>query len=266
MAMPVVQAGPTGGTVTQGGWEITSKKGHILNSNDVDSWSDSLQITLPEMVFGYNSWSFVFKNSGVGISLNAYDALKDCKDSKRPQVEVVAAREWKQKDMSAHPDVKKLEMDYDWTYTTAYTGTIMIKDEKAGSDIQGPGRVEATEEEINMEMLKAREPMLYYDDVVLFEDELHDNGIASLSCKVRVMPSCWFCLMRFGLRVDGVLFRVVDTRIFAEYGKDYVIREYQFREGKFQDLDVPDLQLKDPQELIELLDITERRLEKIYVK
>jgi type 2A phosphatase activator TIP41 len=28
------------------------------------------------------------------------------------------------------------------------------------------------------------EPILFYDDVTLFEDELHDNGIANLSVKI----------------------------------------------------------------------------------
>lgn len=28
------------------------------------------------------------------------------------------------------------------------------------------------------------EPILFYDDVTLFEDELHDNGVANLSVKI----------------------------------------------------------------------------------
>ena len=41
-------------------------------------------------------------------------------------------------------------------------------------------------------------------ELVLFDDELHDNGAAKLSVKVRVMPGCWFVLLRFWLRVDGM--------------------------------------------------------------
>ena len=32
----------------------------------------------------------------------------------------------------------------------------------------------------------------------------------------RVMPSCLFCLLRFYLRVDGTLIRVIDTRIYHQ--------------------------------------------------
>lgn len=37
-------------------------------------------------------------------------------------------------------------------------------------------------------MLQSRDPILFYDDVTLFEDELHDHGAVQLNVKVRVMP------------------------------------------------------------------------------
>lgn len=38
------------------------------------------------------------------------------------------------------------------------------------------------------QMLQSRDPILFYDDVTLFEDELHDHGAVQLNVKVRVMP------------------------------------------------------------------------------
>jgi len=38
----------------------------------------------------------------------------------------------------------------------------------------------------------------------------------SLSLKVRVMPRCWYVLMRFWLRVDNVLIRLRETRFFCK--------------------------------------------------
>lgn len=61
------------------------------------------------------------------------------------------------------------------------------------------------------------EPILFYDDIVLFEDELADNGTSTLNVKVRVMPSGWLVLQRFFLRVDNVLFRVFDTRMYVSF-------------------------------------------------
>lgn len=55
------------------------------------------------------------------------------------------------------------------------------------------------------------------------DDEMHQ----------RVMPTCFFLLSRFFLRVDNVLFRVFDTRIYHSFtgdaespsGAPYVVRE-----------------------------------------
>jgi WD40 repeat protein len=87
----------------------------------------------------------------------------------------------------------------------------------------GPGR-------IDMEMLRRPEPILFYKHLMLYEDFLHDSGIAQLSLKVRVMPSCWFVLLRYWLRLDGVLVRLCDTRCFHAFGTDFIVREYTVKE------------------------------------
>jgi hypothetical protein len=68
---------------------------------------------------------------------------------------------------------------------------------------------------------------------VLYEDELADNGIAILSVKIRVHPERLFVLSRFYLRLDGVLVRVRDTRVFVEFATGEVLREYQAREETY---------------------------------
>ena len=52
------------------------------------------------------------------------------------------------------------------------------------------------------------------------------------------MPSCFFLLMRFFLRVDGVLSRIHDTRLYHEFDSDYLIREYTEKEKKFSEIRV----------------------------
>jgi type 2A phosphatase activator TIP41 len=64
-----------------------------------------------------------------------------------------------------------------------------------------------------------------YADIPLFEDELHDNGTSALSVKIRVMPTFWLVLLRFFLRVDGVLIRLRDTRVFHKFGTDHIVSE-----------------------------------------
>lgn len=61
---------------------------------------------------------------------------------------------------------------FDWTFTTGYTGTI------SGFE------VEETNERIDMDKLRQRDRIMFYHDLTLFEDELHDNGIAVNSVKI----------------------------------------------------------------------------------
>ena len=81
----------------------------------------------------------------------------------------------------------------------------------------------------------------------MFEDELGDNGCAQLDVKVRCMPTGYFILMRFFLRVDGSLVKLHETRLYHAAGTDYAIREYVIKEKKISEL--PGLEaheLRDP--------------------
>lgn len=45
-------------------------------------------------------------------------------------------------------------------------------------------KVTKTAERIDMEKLKAREQIMFFDEVLLFEDELHDHGVSMISVKI----------------------------------------------------------------------------------
>ena len=45
-------------------------------------------------------------------------------------------------------------------------------------------QIEASNEKIDIEKLKVREKIHFYDDILLFEDELSDNGTSILSVKI----------------------------------------------------------------------------------
>lgn len=109
---------------------------------------------------------------------------------------------------------------------------------------------------------------------MLYEDELADNGIAMLSCKIRVMPARMLLLVRFFLRLDDVVFRIRDTRVFVEFGTDEVIREYTAREEKYEEVrkklagrkeDVL-AAMRDPNRLAEYIPIVEKSLEGLKLK
>ena len=117
--------------------------------------------------------------------------------------------------------------DYDWTFTSPYRGTLdtdpssaAAREATAGAagDVDGAAAAaawEVSEERVDRSMLMARDPILFFDELTLYESELDDNGEMSMSLKVRVMPRCWFILMRFWMRVDGVLLRLRETRLFC---------------------------------------------------
>jgi type 2A phosphatase activator TIP41 len=44
------------------------------------------------------------------------------------------------------------------------------------------------------------------------------------------MPTTFLILQRFFLRVDHVLVRVIDTRLYHEFGQNEVIREFKVKE------------------------------------
>jgi type 2A phosphatase activator TIP41 len=70
---------------------------------------------------------------------------------------------------------------YDWTYTTTYKGTSDTDQDWEKVD----------EPVINVERLQQKEPILFYDENILYEDELADNGTAVLSVRmVKKKSSC----------------------------------------------------------------------------
>lgn len=52
------------------------------------------------------------------------------------------------------------------------------------------------------------------------------------------MPSYWYVLLRYFLRVDDVLVRAHETRMFHMLNTDYVLREYSTKEAMAQDIKV----------------------------
>jgi len=74
-----------------------------------------------------------------------------------------------------------------------------------------------------------------YEIVDLYEDDLHDNGTCFLKAKVYVTEAGWAGLLRFFVRVDGVMARVLDTRFQHYFGDRHVLRERSWREGSWED-------------------------------
>ncbi|KJE95005.1 hypothetical protein CAOG_005535 [Capsaspora owczarzaki ATCC 30864] len=212
------------------------------------------------MVFGKNTLVAEHSASKFAFYFNAIDAL-DRVDKTTDSVKVSYAKEWAAT-RTHSAGINDVIKPFDWTFSSDYTGTLINPDTVTITEI---------DEEIDMEKLMQRDAILHYSDVLLYEDELADNGCSIMNVKIRVMPGSFFILLRFFLRVDGVFVRVNDTRIFHEFSTNYILREFTSREQKFSVLNercapgtIHDLEFySKPQTLHRLLDMTAGKREKI---
>ncbi|GCB62854.1 TIP41-like protein isoform X1 [Scyliorhinus torazame] len=237
-----------------GPWKLTANKSHIMKSKDIEKLAEEMKMhSLPEMLFGDNVLK-VQHAGGFGISFNATDALRTV-DNGHGTVKVACAEAW-QESRADSEHSKEVVKPYDWTFTTDYKGTLLGDELKL--------KVTPTTERIDLEKLKTREQIMYFEEVLLFEDELHDHGVSMLSVKVRVMPSSFFVLLRFFLRVDGVLIRTNDTRVYHEADKNYLLSEYSSRESNVSALqNVPQYLFTDPNEISKYLSLKKLICEKL---
>ena len=123
-----------------------------------------------------------------------------------------------------------MEATSDWTYSTPYKGTVRylntaaskIRDETSleidcNKDEVPQENLKATyptEASIPFEMLSPENPILHFGEIYLFECDLDDCGYTMSKVRFRVMKDCYYILLRYFLRVDGVKVRIFDTRIF----------------------------------------------------
>lgn len=117
------------------------------------------------------------------------------------------SKEWTWDCSSRHQDVKDVVKPYDWTYTTAYRGTL---NDKAVFH-------EAEEPSIDVARLRKQEPILFYDENILYEDELADNGTTMLSVR---LVSSWMKKKisdwsMFDIAGHAVMFLGIATALFT---------------------------------------------------
>lgn len=205
------------------GWNLSYQSRPISSSERIDQFTDSTGIRPPEMVFLENHLTIEHPETGLTIRFTAEDALLWCRltevqkqqqrrDSAGGAVDGVSASSaselqpvatgtptpqlikcksahlWENKSVALE-GIEQLELDYDWTYTTLYAGTL------APANPAAPGSWsswECSPDPINLPLLMRREPILWFASLVLFEDELHDNGVSQLLLKA-VGLADWRC-------------------------------------------------------------------------
>ncbi|KAF9480673.1 type 2A phosphatase activator TIP41 [Pholiota conissans] len=245
------------------GWIISASTNSISNARECDALQSTLGIPLPEMTFGNNSLTIKHVPSGTKYAFSTLEALRSVKRGELGEgdggVKVGHADKWLQSRTdpnSALPLPQTVaSKPYDWTYTTTYSGQEFFEEPKEEHNPEEPPEIEtgipptasfpiswkpADPEDpsntIPLAELSRPDPILYYAEIPLFEDELHDNGVSTLIVRIRVMPTCWFLLSRFTLRVDHVLFRTYDTRIYHSFKSfpPFIVREISGWEAPYE--------------------------------
>ncbi|KAF4519877.1 hypothetical protein B566_EDAN005216 [Ephemera danica] len=249
-------------------WKFHTKNSHILgskcgnpnhkcNENDSDkcqfcAFTQNLSLPhLPDMVFANNVLSLIH-DTGATFEFLALDALQ-CVSPDKMDLVVSCAQAWKESRKGCKLLEEGVKNPFDWTFTTQYCGTLHNID------------AQETTERIDLDKLRRKERILFYKDITLFEDELHDNGVAVCNAKLRVMPGSFYVLLRFFLRVDGVLVRVNDTRVYHEFDSEYLLREFTSREARLEEIDIPSALCVDPNEIMHLLPLVTSRYEKLQL-
>ena len=204
--------------ISIGGWTITSQQGHIATDVKAEKFKDELGIlSIPEQWYDSNFLELKHEASGIQFIFKGEDALRAWRAHQLTAVHVAASEQWthsRKSEMEAH-NAKQLE--YDWTFTTDYCGTVLSDKQQQEESSSPVSCWEATSNQMDRTLLTNRDPILFFEDLILYESELEDNGLSSLSVKIRVMPRCWFVLLRFFLRVDGVMVRLRETRLFCHF-------------------------------------------------
>ncbi|CAL8074800.1 unnamed protein product [Orchesella dallaii] len=216
---------------------------------------------LPDMVFPDNYLHLRHEASGLILEFNTLDAMKLMSTQDTESLQIACSKDW-QASQTEMGLPKEVLHDFNWTFSTDYMGT--LKSSNAATEVNV---ISNPPEEINMEKLKQREQILFYDELTLYEDELHDNGISNLNVKLRVMPSGFFILLRHTLRVDHVMARICDTRVHYEAGNNYFLRQSQTKQESFKNLGNMDPhQFSDINALAQFLPVTKETTEKILIQ
>jgi len=218
-------------------WEFSHERGPILNTEEFTRWEAEL-FTLPEMVFGQNCLLLQHRPSGTCFRFRAREALECCIGAKAP-AELSYADVWKNKSSIsmegwASDSVKASESNFDWTYCSDYKGQVFKQLEQ--DNIEHIPATESASAVIDYDMLRQPDQILFHNEMILYEDELHDNGMTTLSVRMRVMGKCFFVLLRVFLRMDNSIVRVHDTRFFHKFGDDHVVREIKVLEKNWAPL------------------------------
>lgn len=205
------------------------------------------RLTLPEMVFPAAHVAFEHRQTNIFMSWDVLDALDYWakahqeiplnSEMEHNGVSVLKTKDaelWasKQKFLATSTTSNNADVFHsDWTFSTPFCGSV-----------EGGTWAPLARSGLKLDLLKDKSvPILFFDEVILYEDDLHDNGQVQFSLKIRVMPTCAFVLSRLWVRIDKVLLRLRETRLMIDFqgskgGDHEIYRDVTWRECPWKEL------------------------------
>ncbi|CAJ1942020.1 unnamed protein product [Cylindrotheca closterium] len=123
--------------------------------------------------------------------------------------------------------IQTTQFHYDWTFSSPF----------CGNTVGQLSWKKLEQSEMPKELLLDRSvPILYFDQIVMMEDDLHDYGLMQYTAKMRVMPSCVYVLTKLYVRIDNDLLRVRDCRLLVHFGSKMIHRDIEWRESAWDQL------------------------------
>jgi len=239
------------------GWLFSVELSSLCNSRCAEDVARQFGLCrVPDMLYAGAKLCIHHASSGTLVELATIDALRCCCWEPLPQsnllppslrtpdhasapllgaVECQFAGRWRPH--VAHPDVHHYAATSDWTCSTPYWGRIFVTSlgiERSEEQVCTQCVEQATDEMLPKALLGRHDQILWYQEILFWEDELEDNGVCRLTARIRVMPSFWFVLLVCELRVDNVLVRELATRFFHKFESDHVLREWTWKEATFE--------------------------------
>jgi type 2A phosphatase activator TIP41 len=221
-----------------GEWRVEEISGPIATRQVVDEMTGRLGIPMPTMLFDRNQ--LILANQGISVWWRTEEALSGV-SLNPPDFAVRGSKEWQESRMDHVEILERTISPFDWTFSSHYHGRIFYNGKECAAQQVGSDHTV-----VDYARLRDRaEPILYFKELILYEDELADNGLTRFSIKLRMMPTCWFALVRCFVRVEGVLFRVLDSRLYHRYGSGEVGLEKRVQECRFDSVEGTSEQLMD---------------------
>ena len=228
------------------GWDFYSHTENMLNSKDLDiliknKEENGLHIShLPEIFYGYNRLFLINESANFCYEFNPLQMLSLTSNTIRQKLlkeKEIYYIPTQAKSQYSKTDDTKNEMD--WSFSSPYMGHITSINNcimnKYYPKINETKKLRTEKSNMIFPEIKV-ENVLNYNQVQFFEDELGDIGLSEGKIGFGVMDQCFLGLMRCYLRVDNMLVRNIDTKIYHKFGEKYIIRNFSVKEKTYDEL------------------------------